>query len=65
LNPKLLTLTQKPTTPNSQIPKPFSQKALLDVTLSTDIPQHDFYYEYYSDVDYKLKVLPRTLNPEP
>lgn len=36
----------------------YETAALLDRTLSADIPQHDFYYEYYSDVDYKLKVVP-------
>ena len=30
----------------------------MDRTISTDIPEHDFYYEYYSDVDYKMKVQP-------
>jgi hypothetical protein len=34
--------------------------ALLDRTLKEDIPPHDFYYEYYSDADYKLKAGPYT-----
>ena len=31
---------------------------LLDRKLPKDIPEHDFYYEYYADQDYKLKVEP-------
>lgn len=31
---------------------------LLDRKLAKDIPEHDFYYEYYADQDYKLKVEP-------
>ena len=31
---------------------------LLDRKLTKDIPEHDFYYEYYADQDYKLKVEP-------
>ena len=31
---------------------------LLDRKLPMDIPEHDFYYEYYADQDYKLKVEP-------
>ena len=31
---------------------------LLDRKLAEDIPEHDFYYEYYADQDYKLKVEP-------
>lgn len=31
---------------------------LLDRKLARDIPEHDFYYEYYADQDYKLKVEP-------
>ena len=31
---------------------------LLDRKLPKDIPEHDFYYEYYADQDYKLKVKP-------
>ena len=30
----------------------------LDRKLPKDIPEHDFYYEYYADQDYKLKVEP-------
>jgi histone deacetylase 1/2 len=36
----------------------YETAALLDKTLSTDIPEHDFYYEYYADVGYKMKVQP-------
>ena len=36
----------------------YETATLLDRTISTDIPEHDFYYEYYSDVDYKMKVQP-------
>jgi len=36
----------------------YETAALLDRTLKEDIPPHDFYYEYYSDADYKLKVKP-------
>jgi histone deacetylase 1/2 len=32
--------------------------ALLDKELCEDIPNHDFYYQYYSDGEYKLKVTP-------
>ncbi len=31
---------------------------LLDRPLEEDIPQHDFYYEYYADANHKLKVYP-------
>ena len=31
---------------------------LLDRKLPKDIPEHDFYYEYYADQDYKLNVEP-------
>ena len=31
---------------------------LLDRKLAKDIPEHDFYYEYYADQDYKLTVEP-------
>lgn len=32
--------------------------ALLEKELCEDIPEHDFYYQYYSDGEYKLKVTP-------
>ena len=31
---------------------------LLDRPMKEDIPPHQFYYEYYADADYKLKVYP-------
>ena len=36
----------------------YETAALLDREISADIPEHDFYYEYYADVEYKMKVQP-------
>ncbi len=34
---------------------------LVDRPMKEDIPFHDFYYEYYSDAAYKLKVYPHSV----
>ena len=34
---------------------------LLDRPMKEDIPVHDFYYEYYADANYKLKVYPHAV----
>ncbi len=34
---------------------------LLDRPMKEDIPYHDFYYEYYADANYKLKVYPHSV----
>jgi histone deacetylase 1/2 len=36
----------------------YETAALLDQQISSDIPEHDFYYEYYADAEYKMKVQP-------
>ena len=36
----------------------YETAALLEIELDENIPEHDFYYEYYADVEYKMKVVP-------
>mmetsp|Transcript_25494 Transcript_25494/g.83940 ORF Transcript_25494/g.83940 Transcript_25494/m.83940 type:complete len:430 (-) Transcript_25494:607-1896(-) len=36
----------------------YETAALLEQPVSSDIPEHDFYHEYYADANYKLKVHP-------
>lgn len=39
----------------------YETAVLLDRTLKEEIPMHDYYYEYYSDANYKLKVHPHVI----